>query len=137
MTPEKYEQIPAEYATPPSTAEEEDSTIAAKNLQKRINLRNMILQKFRIKYNSSVEKENGELIAFIVARLDDLFSKSAFDERDLIKIDKEIQERVNQANSTKKNVQFSDGGKAASIIQTSRPEQATLKKIEMLDELKS
>jgi len=90
MTPEKYEQIPAEYATPPSTAEEEDSTIAAKNLQKRINLKNMILQKFRIKYNCSIEKDNGELIAFIVARLDDLFSKSAFDERDLIKIDKEI-----------------------------------------------
>ena len=64
----------------------------AKRVQKRLQLKNMIILKFRNKYLCSVENEE-ELNQFIQDKMDDLFAEQVFDERDLIKVDKMILEK--------------------------------------------
>ena len=100
ITPEKGDQMPTEDATPQSQNEDE-FPVAVKKLQKKLQLKQLILQKFRIKFNCSHEKDP-ELNVFIMTRLDELFNSSVFDEKDLVKLDREIQAKVDQIKAKKK-----------------------------------
>ena len=66
--------------------------VMAKRVQKRLQLKNMIILKFRNKYLCSMENEE-ELNQFIQDKMDELFAEQVFDERDLIKVDKMIMEK--------------------------------------------
>lgn len=73
-----------------------------KKVQKRLQLKNMIVLKFRNKYACTIDLED-ELNQFIQVKLDDLFARSFFDERDLVTIDKEIKEKYEEIMNKNKN----------------------------------
>lgn len=64
-------------------------------------LKNLIILKFRNKYACSADAEE-ELNQFIQEKMDELFSEQVFDERDLIRIDKQISEKFEELTSKKK-----------------------------------
>ena len=67
--------------------------------------------------------------------MDDLFGQAHFDERDLIRIDKEIQQKVADDVKAAKKVEL-ESKMNNQENDWQQPEQATLKKLEKLDDLK-
>lgn len=63
--------------------------VIVKKVQKRLQLKNIIILKFRNKYACTIDIED-ELNKFIQIKLDELFARELFDERDLVDVDKEI-----------------------------------------------
>lgn len=69
-----------------------NSEIAQKKLKKRIQLKNLIITKFRNKYCVSIENssQQNQLNDYIQNEIDDLFCLENFDERDLVAVDRKV-----------------------------------------------
>ena len=66
-----------------------------RKVQKRMQLKNLVLLKFRNKYACSADIDD-EVNKFIQTKVDELFAKDQFDERDLVATDKEIHAMYDQ-----------------------------------------
>ena len=92
-------------------------------------MKNLIILKFRNKYACALDIED-ELNKFIQAKMDELFAREVFDERDLVGIDKEIGAKYQEIVKSNKGLEkVSDSG--------SKGQQATLKKLDKLEDLQS
>ena len=66
-------------------------------------MKNVIILKFRNKYACSIDLED-EINKYIQLKMDELFSREIFDERDLIQIDKDINTKYEEVKNKSKNV---------------------------------
>ena len=66
-------------------------------------MKNLIILKFRNKYACAIDIED-ELNKFIQLKMDELFSRDCFDERDLVGIDKEINAKYEEIVKKNKNI---------------------------------
>ena len=73
-----------------------------RKLQKRIQLKNMIILKFRNKYACTTPDWEDQLNQFIQERMDWLFAQEHFDERDLVRVDKEVMQKFIELNDPKR-----------------------------------
>lgn len=70
-----------------------NTDVAQKKLKKRIQLKNLIITKFRNKYCISIDYSNS-LNDYIQQEIDDLFCQDTFDERDLVAVDRKVRNQV-------------------------------------------
>ena len=70
-----------------------NSDVHQKKLKKRIQLKNLIITKFRNKYCISIDYSN-TLNDYIQNEIDDLFCQDTFDERDLVAVDRKVRNQV-------------------------------------------
>ena len=65
-------------------------------------MKNIIIVKFRNKYACANDLDD-ELNQFIQSKMDEMFSKQMFDERDLIAVDREIKSKYDSIVEQSKN----------------------------------
>ena len=71
-------------------------------------MKNIIILKFRNKYACTLDLED-ELNKLIQIKMDELFSRELFDERDLVAIDKELNKKYEEiVKKTKKIMKKAD-----------------------------
>lgn len=104
-------------------------TAFIKKAQKRIQLKNIIIVKFRNKYACANDLDD-ELNQFIQSKMDEMFSKQMFDERDLIAVDREIKSKYDSIVEQSKNGKRIDRP-------SQRGQQATLKRLDKMEDLQS
>ena len=61
--------------------------------RKRLQLKNLIITKFRNKYDASASNED-DVNMLIQTEVDDLFEREQFDERDLVAVDRKIRQFI-------------------------------------------
>ena len=76
--------------------------ILQKKLKKRLQLKNLIVTKFRNKYCLSAEFDE-KLNRLIQEEIDHLFSLEQFDERDLVQVDVKVRDYIKNQKELKDN----------------------------------
>lgn len=110
------------------------SEVAQKKLKKRLQLKNLIVTKFRNKYCASVSDED-DLNNFIQSEVDSLFAMEMFDERDLIAVDRKVRQYIAQKKGLQKDKQegASSTGAAAEPVEGTGAKRATIATARLLD----
>lgn len=73
------------------------SELLEKKMKKRLQLKNLILTKFRNKYSVQMSSDD-EINTVIQKEVDRLFAMEVFDERDLVQVDRNIRAQIEKYN---------------------------------------
>ena len=73
------------------------SDLLEKKMRKRLQLKNLILTKFRNKYSVLMSSDD-DINTFIQKEVDQLFALELFDERDLVQVDRNIRAQIDKSN---------------------------------------